>query len=79
MHAFMKYTDCWLTIKMLPPPPPARRHRQLTAEFFNLFSEAEPFKSGGGVLGEVAASPLPTSYRVWGSAVSPTANTFWTY
>ena len=41
----------------------------------------------GGILGEGAASPLPTSYGVWGSTVSspsgvqgaaPAANGFWT-
>jgi len=32
--------------------------------------EARRAESGGGVLGEETASPLPTSYGVWGSAVS---------
>jgi len=27
-------------------------------------------ESGGGVLGDGAMNPLPTSYRVWGSTVS---------
>ena len=48
--------------------------------------EARRAESGGGVLGEGAASPLPTSQGVWGSAVSspsrvrggaPSAKGFW--
>jgi len=33
-------------------------------------SEARRAKSEGGVFGEGTASPLPTSYGVWGSAMS---------
>ena len=32
--------------------------------------EAQRAESGDGVLGERAASPIPTSKEVWGSAVS---------
>ena len=48
--------------------------------------EARRAESGGGVLGEGAASPLPTSQGVWGSTVSspsrvrggaPAAKGFW--
>ena len=35
--------------------------------------EARRAESGGGVLGEGAASSLPTSQGVWGSAVSSPA------
>jgi len=46
--------------------------------------EARRAESGGGVLGEGAASSIPTSQGVWGSAVSspsrvgaPAAKGFW--